>query len=154
MTEIILTGIEQQNHAIDTIRQILPNGKYCVRIEEVSEKRRDKQNRLSHAWYPQIGKHTGAGTIYERSLCKLIYGIPILRARTGNTKEGNRAADLYEKYISMYNFEAQMELIEDFPVTRAMSVKQFAEYLRTVQQESASKYGVQLIVLAEYDGAI
>jgi hypothetical protein len=152
MTTVRLTGTEQQEHAIQLIRQTMPDGKWVMTLEEIQEKRRDRQNRLSFAWYRDLGKLTGAGEIHERCTCKLEYGIPILLGRDGNLKAGNEQAADYEEHYAPLPYETRLILMKDFRVTSVMSVKQFAEYLNIVQQESTQNHGIQLQVITEcYD---
>ena len=120
MTVISKLNLEGKNH-------------YSMKISTDNESRSDKQNRLSFKWYQLLGAITGHGKDYERHTCKLHYGIPILRRDD---------ADFNRHYkVSLLNltYEQKLEAMEYLPVTSLMSVKQFAEYLNTVDMESANK---------------
>lgn len=96
-----------------------------------SESRSLKQNRLAFAWYKFRGEATGHGKEYERAVCKLLYGIPILR-------EDEKFNAFYTVAVDRLNYEQKMAAMEYVPVTSLMKVRQFAEYLTTVDNETAS----------------
>lgn len=100
-------------------------------ISLVDEARSLKQNRLSFSWYKVRGDATGHGKEYERSLCKLLYGIPILQ-------RDEKFASFYQVALSDLSYENKMLAMEYVPVTSLMSIPQFAEYLSTVDEQSAS----------------
>lgn len=109
-------------------------------VEFVDAKRSLDQNAMAFALYKQIGGQCEDQSIVEiRRECKLLYGIPILRA------EDEKFRAMYDKSIK-YNLthEEKLEAMEWFPVTRLMSKKQFTEYLDTIIREY-SKQGYSLL---------
>jgi len=118
---------------IERLKRIAPSEQHpwTVRISEDDESRSLKQNRLSFMWYRLRGEATGHGKDYERGLCKLIYGIPILRER----KEFN---EFYEAALDNLDYRQKLDSMEFVPVTSLMTTREFAVYLTIVDQESAS----------------
>jgi len=120
--------------AMTAISKIKP-GKdkvYTLKISLGDESRSNKQNRLSFLWYGLKGTLTGHGMEYERQVCKLQYGVPILRR---DSKEFN---DFYTTAFLCLTYEQKLVSMEFIPVTSLMSVRQFAEYLTTIDNESAN----------------
>lgn len=101
-------------------------------IAEHDEDRSLKQNRLSFMWYMIRGGATGHGKEYERSLCKLLYGVPILRRDDADFNS------FWMRMVGTLPYETQLDAMEYIPVTSLMKVKQFAEYLTTIDNESAA----------------
>ena len=120
MTVISKLSLEGENH-------------YSMKISTDNESRSDKQNRLSFMWYQILGSLTGHGKKHERATCKLHYGIPILR------RDDAEFNVFYKQALINLTYEQKLQAMEYLPVTSLMSVKQFAEYLNTVDQESATK---------------
>lgn len=109
----------------------------CVRIETDSETRSQKQNRLAFMWYRILGGFTGHGEKYEREYCKLVYGCPILSVDDADFNA------FYVQALDVLPYEQRLAAMEYVPVTSLFTVKQFAEYLNTIEQESALR-GIQL----------
>jgi hypothetical protein len=103
---------------------------WVITISQDDEHRSLKQNRLSFAWYKFRGKENGNGVYHERAFCKLTYGVPILREEKSFEK-------FYCTTLAPLTYEQQLDAMEFVPVTRLMGVKQFAEYLNEVEQQSA-----------------
>jgi len=110
---------------------------YTVKVAQGDEDRSLKQNRLSFMWYQLRGSITGHGKIHERCLCKLHYGVPILM------RDDDDFLRFFQKALAPMAYQDQLDAMEFVPVTRLMTVKQFAEYLTDVDQESA-KAGIML----------
>lgn len=107
-----------------------PDNAYTLTIAQEDEGRSNKQNRLSFMWYQIRGGMTGHGKEYERNLCKLTYGVPILRLEEGFN-------DFWLRAMSSLNYEQQLMAMEYIPVTSLMGMKQFAEYLTDIDEASA-----------------
>jgi hypothetical protein len=108
-----------------------PEKPWVVTISQEEAARSLKQNRLSFLWYRARGKATGHGGRHERKLCKLLYGVPILC-------QGEEFQEFWSS-LSGLTYEQKLEAMEFVPVTSLFGVKQFAEYLDTIDQESASQ---------------
>ncbi len=102
------------------------------------ESRSLKQNRLSFMWYKIRGVLTGHGEIHERQLCKLRYGCPVMRRVDDDGYYVHPEFDGFCRLsIDRLPYEHQMAAMDFVPVTRLMNVKEFAEYLTTIDDESA-----------------
>ena len=106
---------------------------YTIRVAQADESRSLKQNRRSFMWYQLRGSMTGHGQIHERCLCKLKYGVPILR------RDDEDFEKFWHSALQFIAYESQLEAMEFVPVTSLMGMKQFAEYLTEVDQQSASQ---------------
>jgi len=105
---------------------------YTVKISIDDESRSNKQNRLSFLWFRVLGDATGHGEKFERHVCKLTYGVPILL-------EDAEFNAFFAEAIAPMAYEQQLSAMEYVPVTRLMKVKEFAQYLNIIDQESANK---------------
>ena len=108
-----------------------PDKPVVFSLAEGSQDRSTKQNRLAFMWYKIRGTFTGHGDIYERCLCKLLYGCPIL-------SEDQEFERFWIDSLQTLTYQQQLDSMEFVPVTRLMKVKQFAEYLETIDRESAA----------------
>lgn len=93
-------------------------------------KRSTAQNRLQRQWINEIAEQSGDVTPEEvRALCKLMFGVPILRAEN----EEFRAA--YDKNVRGLPYEVKIALMSeplDFPITRLMTKLQHTAYLDAI----------------------
>lgn len=88
--------------------------------------RRDRQNRLAQRWFTDIATQRGDMTHEEaRAMCKLHFGVPILREEN----EAFRAS--YDAVMKHLPYEAKLQAIQafDMPITRLMSVKQMTRFM-------------------------
>lgn len=96
---------------------------------------------LWQIWYREIGRITGRSAIEIKAECKLVYGVPIMRAGNPEFKE------LYDSAIKPLPYEVKIKLMEDiFKVTSLFSKYQGIEYQETLQREFA-EMNINLIVL-------
>ena len=95
-------------------------------------------NSLWAVWYSLIGKETGQTPAEVKAECKLIYGVPILRA------EDQEFRKLYDKTLKHLSYEYKLELMKELvQVTSLFSKSQGMIYTETLQRE----YAKQQIVL-------
>jgi hypothetical protein len=115
-----------QNQSVFPLQMVLKPGK---------EPRSAQQNRLAFQWYKDAadqGDHTAAE---YRCLCKLHFGIPIMR-------EDDEFRAKYDAVIKPLAYEIKLALMDEpfnFPVTSLMSVKQFTRYLDRIWHHFTSK---------------
>jgi len=128
-----LKKYSDKQELIEYIKRLSPLEKrpWTVTVSEDDESRSLKQNRLSFLWYRVRGEATGHGRHYERSLCKLIYGMPILR-------EDKHFNEFYVNALAGLDYRQKLDAMEFVPVTSLMKVKEFAIYLNDIEVESAS----------------
>lgn len=97
------------------------------------QSRSQKQNRLAFMWYKLRAMMTGHGIHYERHYCKLTYGVPILFL-------ADKDFSLFcQKTLFCLTYEQKLDSMEFIPVTSLMGMKQFAEYLNEIDQQSAAE---------------
>lgn len=104
---------------------------WMVEIKPWTEKRRTKQNNLSFIWYKERAEFFYNTPDYEHRYCKFHFGCPILCA------ENDEFLSFYESVMILPEYEEQIEAMKYIDVTSLMTVKQFAEYLNTIERESA-----------------
>ncbi|MEW5251547.1 hypothetical protein [Microbulbifer discodermiae] len=85
------------------------------------------QNRMCFELYQRIGRSLyGDDSAHARAECKLTIGVPILR------EEDEKFRESYDKIIKPVAYQDKLDLMEWFPVTRLMTVKQCQRYIDTV----------------------
>ena len=113
---------------------------FTVKITE-GRQRSNEQNKLQRMWLNEAAEQLGEYTAEEyRAYCKLVFGVPIMRAASEDFKEA------YDRLIRPLDYHVKLEYMAvplDFPVTRAMTVKQKREYLDAMYQHFHG-LGVQL----------
>jgi len=134
---ILKTDSQKADAAAHLATVAVSHDKPCsVKIELYTETRRAAQNRLSHMWYSEAskqGKDYTAGQV--KCFAKLNYGVPILLAEDADF------AKYWEKLITIFpTYEEQCELMERWPVTSIMTVKQMSRYLSDFQRVIGGKY--------------
>jgi hypothetical protein len=113
---------------------------FTVKITE-GRQRSNEQNKLQRMWLNEAANQLAEYTAEEyRAFCKLHFGVPIMRAASEEFMEK------YDRLIRPLPYEVKLEYMAvplDFPVTRAMTVKQKREYLDKMYQHFHEQ-GVQL----------
>jgi hypothetical protein len=133
MIRIVLNNIGDANRACGMIRIAEFNGKTEVVIQNKQNDRSIAQNKLAFRWYQQMGDQSGNGKEYERNHCKWNLGFPILLAREEVEPEIHRMWEILQSVPYEHRVDA-MELIE---VTRLFKVKEFTEYLQSMERYAA-----------------
>jgi hypothetical protein len=102
--------------------------------------RSQAQNRLSQRWFTDVSLQLGDQTHEDiRAMCKLHFGIPILRA------ENDAFRDSYDRTMKHLPYEDKLAAIKafDMPVTRLMTAKQMTSFMDAIQQHW-SEQGLRL----------
>lgn len=84
------------------------------------------QNRMQFKWYGDLAKQGDMTAQEYRSMCKLEFGVPILRM------EDEQFREIYDRLIRPLDYEDKIALMTepiDFPITSQMSVEQMIQYL-------------------------
>ena len=111
-----------------------------VAVQYGAERKRSvDQNSLSHTWYGQVAQELREQSAHEvKRECKLLYGVPMLRAES----EEFRAQ--YDALIKdRFSYSEKLEIMDWLPVTSLMNTDQLSRYLEAVQAAYA-KRGVVL----------
>ena len=89
------------------------------------------QNRLAQRWFTDVATQLGDQTHEDvRAMCKLHFGVPILRA------ENEAFCASYDRTMKHLPYEDKLAAIKafDLPVTRIMTVKQMTAFMDAMQQ--------------------
>lgn len=99
-----------------------------ITIEIVPEKRSLDQNSMIYALYAEIAKQVEDQSVSDiRRECKLIHGVPILRAYDPKFKE------IYDQSIRGHlDYEQKLKAMDYLPVTSLMNKKMAGEFITTV----------------------
>ena len=97
------------------------------------------QNALSHALYEQLARELPE---YDakgwKRMCKLHYGVPILRADDEHFRE------FYDSALKRLDYERKIAAMEYVPVTSIMSKSQLSRYIADMARSFAVERGVHL----------
>lgn len=100
-------------------------------------KRSLKQNRLQRQWINEIAEQLGDQTPEEvRGLCKLQFGVPILRA------ENEEFRAKYDAVVRPLPYETKIALMQeplDFPVSRLLTTRQATNYLDAIHRHFSER---------------
>ena len=120
---------------IGKVRELFKTQRYLeVSIKERGKHRSINQNFVSHGWYKKVSVEEGEYTPEDvKCLCKLHFGLPILRA---DDEEYNAAC---EKVIDPLPYESKIEAMRYFPCTSLMTTKQKSLYMQHVQAHYAGR---------------
>jgi hypothetical protein len=125
--------------AIGELRQAFSESKYLKLTIRKGKERSLDQNAISHAWYEQISRELREQTVLQvKAQCKLMYGVPILRAEDAEFRE---AYDARIKHN--FSFEQKLILMESFPVTSLMIKSQLSQYLEAMQAAYRGKVALE-----------
>jgi len=87
------------------------------------------QNAILHAWITQIANELREQTAAQiKAECKLVYGVPILRA------EDEEFREFYDRAIKWMTYEQKLDAMAFVPVTSIMTVKQLSQFLTGMQE--------------------
>lgn len=139
---LIVNSEPTLSEAIGLVRSTFKLARYFKLSILEGRDRSLEQNAIAWAWYAQIAAETGEGTPQDiHRLCKLQFGVPILRAENADFLE------LYDTAIkNSLSYEQKIKAMDFLPVTRVMTVKQMSGYLEAVQEHYAGR-GVDAVVL-------
>ena len=116
-------------------------GRAWFEVDVYIDGRSNLQNSLWAVWYNHISKQLQEYTPRQvKCICKLRYGVPILRAENGEFRR------VYNKYMLHMSYEEKLEFIYYVRVTSEFTKSQGCVYTETLQREYAQQ-GVVLEVL-------
>jgi len=126
------TKIIREPTHVDALAAMLRDRKLPITVTWTQGAPRSaSQNRLAQRWFTDIAIQLGDQTHEDvRAECKLVFGVPILRAE-------NEAFRLsYYRVLKSLPYEAKLDAIKafDLPVTRLMTVKQMTEFMDAMQR--------------------
>ena len=136
------TRIIRTNADIDGLARLLLARKLPMTVSIIAgADRSHQQNRLSHLWYAQAAAQFGDRDAEDvRAVCKLHYGVPIMRDDVPAYREQ------YDSLIKPLSYERKLSLMVGampFPVTSLMTTRQMARYLDIVSRK-LTEQGIKL----------
>lgn len=126
---IFVNSKEKLSSTIGDIRQLWDEHKYLRISIAVGKDRSLQQNSILHAWITQIANELREQTAAQiKAECKLVYGVPILRA------EDEEFREFYDRAIKWMTYEQKLDAMAFVPVTSIMTVKQLSQFLAGMQE--------------------
>ena len=124
---------------IDALRLLLKARKLPVTVEiAAGATRTTPQNRLQYRWYSDAASQLGDRTAQDvKRYCKLHFGVPIMR------DESELFREKYDRLLRPRPYEEKLEMMDFWPVTSVMTVKQETAYLDAMSRHWAGQ-GVRL----------
>ena len=135
----IINSAESLQSAIGNLRDLWTTHRFLRLNVKTGKDRTLDQNAISHTWYEQLSRELREyDALGWKCECKLLHGVPILRAEDAAFRK------FYDAAIkSSLSYEEKLEAMKFVPVTSLMTVPQLSRYLETLQAHFA-KRGVRL----------
>ena len=103
-------------------------------VQMMKADRTNNQNAMIHALYGDIARQSEDLSVLDvKCMCKLHYGIPILRAASAEYCEW------YDRGLKNLSYEDKLKLMVYYDVTSLFTKEQCTEYLDTIIKEYSSK---------------
>ena len=120
---------------IGDLREMHKATGYLEVVASNEKKRSLDQNAISHTWYTQVSVELREQSVRDvKRECKLLYGVPILRAESEEFRE------LYDSLVKgRFSYEEKLQMMDLLPVTSLMTKKQLSQYLETMQKAYADR---------------
>jgi hypothetical protein len=129
------TRVIRTDADLDGLMRLLRARPKPFTVEVVKGARRSvAQNRRQRHLLKEIAEQTGQEPEDVRAFCKLVLGVPMLRA------ESELFAERYDATVRGLPFETKLALMReplDLPVTRIMTVEQTTRYLDMIEAHFA-----------------
>ena len=126
------TRIIREPRHVDALADLLRGRKLPLTVSwSQGAPRTGARNRLAQRWFTDIATQLGDRTHEEaRAECKLMFGVPILRAE-------NEAFRLsYDRVLKRLPYEEKLAAVMafDLPVTRMMTLKQMSAFIDAMER--------------------
>lgn len=116
------------------LRELWREKKWLKVTARVGKSRSLPQNALQHVWYTQMAMEDRSDDIRGHTRhCKLTHGVPILCADDPEYRAACR------RMLGPLPYEARMEAMDWYPVTRFFTKEQESKYLEAVQADYGSR---------------
>ena len=127
--KIVINSDAGLSKAIGDIREQWKEHKFLRLDVKTGKDRSLDQNAILHAWITQIANELREQTAAQiKAECKLVYGVPILRA------EDEEFREFYDRAIKWMTYEQKLDAMAFVPVTSIMTVKQLSQFLAGMQE--------------------
>lgn len=139
MTAVVVNSAQRLQEILGDIREAWGKHHYLRVTIKTGKDRTLDQNAISHAWYEQIARELREDTPEGVKLeCKLLFGVPILRA------EDEEFREMYDASMKRYlSYEQKVRAMRYLPVTSLMTTMQLSRYLEDMQRHFDQR-GVRL----------
>jgi hypothetical protein len=115
------------------VEQNWKNSKYPT-FQVMKADRSSSQNAMLHGLYGDIARQAEDLSVIDvKCMCKLHYGVPILRAADAEWSEW------YDQSIKKMDYEDKLRLMTYMDVTSLFNKEQATEYIDTIIKEYTSK---------------
>lgn len=135
------TKVIREPAHVDALAKMLAGRKLPITVSWAQgASRSDVQNRLAQRWFSDISAQLGDQSHDEvRAECKLLFGVPILRA------ESDAFRVSYDRTLRNLSYGDKLAAIKafDLPVTRLMTVKQMTAFMDAMHKHWTGQ-GVRL----------
>ncbi len=129
MTTAYANSEQSLSKLIGDLRELWREHKYLRVTIKTGKDRSLDQNAILHAWITQIANELREQTAAQiKAECKLVYGVPILRA------EDEEFREFYDRAIKWMTYEQKLDAMAFVPVTSIMTVKQLSQFLAGMQE--------------------
>ena len=129
MTAFIINSEESLQRTLGELRTMFGKHKYLRLNVKTGKDRTGSQNSIFHAWMGQLARELPqSDTLGWKSLCKLVYGVPILRA------EDEEFRAKYDMAVKPMSYEQKLTIMEFWPVSSLMTTAQLSKFLEAVQK--------------------
>lgn len=137
--EVRIFNEHSRNTAITDIMnlEVITGAKeHSMKLRPYQKDRSLEMSALSHVWYAQVAAKEREYTAEQvKGLCKLHFGIPILR-------EDQEFSELYDRAFKPMDYETRLEIMTKpglFDVTSLMKTAQILLYMEQIQQHYADR---------------
>lgn len=102
---------------------------WLLEIKKYSKKRSVELNAVLHGWFSQISQALGQDDVGAiKAECKLLYGVPILRAESESFRK------TYDRCIKPLPYEKKLEAMRIVECTSLMSSSQLMQMMLAMQK--------------------
>ena len=102
-------------------------------LSVMADERTPSQNNMIYGLYSDISKSTKELMVDVKRLCKLHYGVSILKAADPEW------CDWYDKAVRPLPYETKLMLVDHIPITSEFTKEQATEYIDTILREYAAQ---------------
>jgi len=130
MTALLINSQESFQRAMGVLREEFGRHHYLKINLKTGKDRSLDQNATIHCWYEQLARELREeDALGWKCFCKLVHGVPILRA------EDEEFRTTYDAAIKPLSYEKKLVAMKCWPVTSIMTTSQLSKYMRAMQED-------------------
>ena len=139
MTSFVINSEESLQRCLGELRTMFGKHKYLRLNLKTGKDRSGDQNRIFHAWMGQLARELPQhDTLGWKCQCKLLHGVPIMRA------EDEEFRAKYDMAVKPMSYEQKLTIMEFWPVSSLMSTQQLSKFLESIQGAIGRQHRVYL----------